>query len=100
VRLFSTESLRLRRDSFGDPRAGASPATSLAGTPLPANAIALSKAIAGQQNVEWARLITDAAVAHAESVLAPTQIAALKLLQQQQLIQIKLAPALLAPPTQ
>ena len=49
---------------------------------------------------EWMPLITDAAIAHAQDVLAPAQTAVLRQLQAQQLNEIKLAPALLDRPTQ
>jgi hypothetical protein len=46
----------------------------------------------GMSSLDWRAPVTDAAVARAESILTPTQFAALRQLQAQQVAQYQLAP--------
>ena len=71
----------------------ASPATTLNGTLLTRQAFV--SAMAQQRTMtalEWHAPVTDAAVARAETVLTPVQLAALRQVQAQQLAQFQLAP--------
>jgi RNA polymerase sigma factor (sigma-70 family) len=78
------------------PEAKPSPTSTLNGTFITTQAIRGRVGQAMQQGgmnlLDWQAPVTDAAIARAESVLSPAQVAALKQLQAQQVTQIQLAP--------
>jgi len=88
-----TQLLRQNRYS-GQPTA--TPATTMNGTLLTRQMLMSAMGQVAQQSgqslLEWRAPITDAAVAKAEAVLSPGQLAALKQLQAQQLAQFQIAP--------
>ena len=78
------------------PQSSPSPTSTLNGTFITPQAISGRVGQAMQQGgmnlLDWQAPVTDAAIARAESLLSPAQLAALKQLQAQQVTQIQLAP--------
>jgi hypothetical protein len=74
----------------------ASPTTTMNGTLLTRqvliSAIGQSTQQSGMSSLDWRAPVTDAAIARAESILTPAQLAALRQLQAQQVAQFQLAP--------
>jgi hypothetical protein len=78
------------------PRAGSAPGNTVNGTLIPDTLYNARFVQAGQQagmsTLDWQAPVTDAAIARAQSVLTPTQWAALKQLQATQAMKFQLAP--------
>jgi hypothetical protein len=74
--------------------AAPSPRNTLGGVPLPREIYngAMTQAVNEDQPWMWRSPITDAAVARAAAVLAPTQVAVLKVLQAEQAARLQLLP--------
>jgi RNA polymerase sigma factor (sigma-70 family) len=95
----SAQLVRLLRDTRFDKQATPSPTNTLNGTFIPDStyvaAVKQSNLIFGDimmPNIDWLAPVTDAAIARAEAVLAPAQVAALRRLQASQAAELQLAP--------
>lgn len=79
-----------------NPRAGSAPGNTVNGTVISQSLYQARFVQAGQQGgmsvLDWQAPVTDAAIARAQSVLTPTQLAALKQVQANQAAQFLLAP--------
>jgi hypothetical protein len=78
------------------PQATGSPAATMNGNSISRNALNGALAQAMQQGglslLDWNAPVSDAAIAKAEAVLSPVQLAALKRVQAEQVMQLQLAP--------
>lgn len=97
----SADLVRILRENSYQPSATPSPANTLTGVPVAPvtvdSALVQSNLLHGDlmmPAISWSAPVTDGAVVRAMAVLSPTQVAALRALQAEQLARLQLAPSL------